>query len=140
MHAVTTENAITTSTEQETRMLPHIAQAAKTVREDHGLLPVDIAAALRSDPVRIKRFEAGRAWPTHPDDMIGAYARATGTPATDIWTAAVALMQAASAQEPKQTAAREVQGIAEQAARQRRERRSRGAASRPDRDEKGGSL
>jgi hypothetical protein len=80
-------------------MLPSLACAARKARLNAGLAYAHVAVRVRKRDGRvgvsestIARFELARHWPENPDAMLKAYAEATGTPAHELWDAAIAAL------------------------------------------------
>lgn len=72
-------------------MLPFLAAAARSARENAGRLQVHIAASANVTESVITRFEARRAWPRDPDRIIGAYADDLDVHPVEIWERAAQL-------------------------------------------------
>ena len=76
------------------RMLIWIAKAARSIREEHGRRPANIAAERGVDQSTINRFESGRIKRPDLDAMIAAYARDTEIPVIEFWARALELWRA----------------------------------------------
>lgn len=74
-------------------LLPYLAAEALRVRTEAGLLQIEVSHELgQGYSSRISRFEKGRVWPTDPDRVIDAYARACAVDPAQIWNAAADAM------------------------------------------------
>jgi transcriptional regulator with XRE-family HTH domain len=65
--------------------LSWIGRACRQAREEHGVMQVQIAAAMRVNQATIARFEDGTAWPRRPEDVILAYANELGMDVRVLW-------------------------------------------------------
>jgi transcriptional regulator with XRE-family HTH domain len=62
-----------------------IGRACRQAREEHGVMQVQIAAAMRVNQATIARFEDGTAWPRRPEDVLMAYADELGMDVRVLW-------------------------------------------------------
>jgi transcriptional regulator with XRE-family HTH domain len=74
----------------EAERVPHpflrwIGRACRQAREEHGVMQVQIAAAMRVNQATIARFEDGTAWPRRPEDVLLAYASELGMDVRVLW-------------------------------------------------------
>jgi transcriptional regulator with XRE-family HTH domain len=74
----------------EAERVPHpflawIGRACRQAREEHGVMQVQIAAAMRVNQATIARFEDGTAWPRRPEDVLMAYASELGMDVRVLW-------------------------------------------------------
>ena len=74
----------------EAEAVPHpflswISRACRQAREEHGVMQVQIAAAMKVNQATIARFEDGTAWPRRPEDVLMAYARELGMDVRVLW-------------------------------------------------------
>src|SRR5262245_41706617 len=65
--------------------LSWIGRACRQAREEHGVMQVQIAAAMRVNQATIARFEDGTAWPRRPEDVLTAYASELGMDVRVLW-------------------------------------------------------
>ena len=65
--------------------LSWIGRACRQVREERGVMQVQIAAAMRVNQATIARFEDGTAWPRRPEEVLMAYANQLGMDVRVLW-------------------------------------------------------
>ena len=66
-------------------MLDFLAETARQLRVEAGLMQVEVAAAAKKDQSVIYRFEAGYGWPRDTDLILAGYGEALGIDCRDIW-------------------------------------------------------
>lgn len=70
-------------------MNARLGLAARTIRQKHGLELLDIAQVAGVAESTLSRFERGHRWPERLNDIVAAYAEATGTTPREIWRQAL---------------------------------------------------
>jgi DNA-binding XRE family transcriptional regulator len=72
-------------------LLPWLGLACKQAREEHAVVQVQIAAAIKVNQATIARFEDGTAWPRRPEEVLMAYARELDVDVRILWLHAFVL-------------------------------------------------
>jgi hypothetical protein len=81
-----------------TQLLPYLAHVCREARKDAGVGPAKVAgeAGYAASTSISRTFEGADAWPQNPDNVVGAYAKATGVSVFDLWDEAVKRAREAS--------------------------------------------